>query len=185
VVWEQLSFGRRCNLLLRVDDCTAPCAMGAFDPVITYEKGTYIGQSLFPRTDSFFLSLLADSERKKLIQAVGSFVCSCAARQLIQHAQTRSPAKLSSQEPPPSSSAASPSFTQVSHATQHASPFHGSELICGPGAILRGDLRRSTAGQHVVISMGRYCSVGEGAIIRPPGKIYKGFISLLNLWMLY
>jgi len=64
-------------------------------------------------------------------------------------------------------------------------PFRGSELICGPGAILRGDLRRSTAGQHVVISMGRYCSVGEGAIIRPPGKIYKGFISLLNLWMLY
>ena len=24
--------------------------------------------------------------------------------------------------------------------------------------------------------MGRYCSIGEGAIIRPPGKIYKGFV---------
>lgn len=42
------------------------------------------------------------------------------------------------------------------------------------GAILRGDLRRSTAGQHVVISMGRYCNIGEGSIIRPPGKMYKG-----------
>jgi len=46
------------------------------------------------------------------------------------------------------------------------------------GAILRGDLRRATAGQHVVISMGRYCSVGEGAIIRPPGKVYKGCVEL-------
>lgn len=41
------------------------------------------------------------------------------------------------------------------------------------GAILRGDLRRSTAGQHVVISMGRYCLVDQNTVIRPPGKIYK------------
>jgi dynactin-5 len=49
------------------------------------------------------------------------------------------------------------------------------------GAVLRGDLRRSTAGQHVVISMGRYCSIGEGTIIRPPGKIYKGYVYLPSL----
>ena len=32
----------------------------------------------------------------------------------------------------------------------------------------------------MVISMGRYCSVGEGAVIRPPGKIYKGCVDLLT-----
>lgn len=53
-------------------------------------------------------------------------------------------------------------------------------LLKGEGAILRGDLRRSTAGQHVVISMGRYCSVGERAIIRPPGKIYKGYVERIT-----
>jgi dynactin-5 len=42
------------------------------------------------------------------------------------------------------------------------------------GAILRGDLQRAQAGHHVVISMGRYCLVGEGTVIRPPGKMYKG-----------
>lgn len=42
------------------------------------------------------------------------------------------------------------------------------------GAIVRGDLRRSAAGQHVVVSMGRYCLIGEGSVLRPPGKIYKG-----------
>ncbi|WWD17222.1 hypothetical protein CI109_101660 [Kwoniella shandongensis] len=50
----------------------------------------------------------------------------------------------------------------------------GGKSIIQTGSILRGDLRRSTAGQHVVISMGRYCLIGEGAIIRPPGKMYKG-----------
>lgn len=42
------------------------------------------------------------------------------------------------------------------------------------GAIVRGDLRRSQTGSYVVISMGRYCLIGEGAVLRPPGKIYKG-----------
>lgn len=44
------------------------------------------------------------------------------------------------------------------------------------GAILRGDLRRATPNNahHVVLSLGKYCLVGEGAVLRPPGKIYKG-----------
>ncbi|OWZ60090.1 dynactin 5 [Cryptococcus neoformans c45] len=50
----------------------------------------------------------------------------------------------------------------------------GGKSIIQTSSILRGDLRRSTAGQHVVISVGRYCLIGEGAVIRPPGKMYKG-----------
>jgi len=50
----------------------------------------------------------------------------------------------------------------------------GGKSIIQAGAILRGDLRRSTVGQHVVISMGKFCLVGENAIIRPPGKLNKG-----------
>mgnify|MGYP007001961529 CR=1 FL=1 len=41
---------------------------------------------------------------------------------------------------------------------------------------MRGDLRRSAAGEHVVISMGRYCNIGENSIIRPPGKMYRGWV---------
>ncbi|RSH86742.1 uncharacterized protein EHS24_005013 [Apiotrichum porosum] len=50
----------------------------------------------------------------------------------------------------------------------------GGKSIIQTRAVIRGDLRRSAPGQHVVISMGRYCLVGEGAVLRPPGKIYKG-----------
>lgn len=52
----------------------------------------------------------------------------------------------------------------------------GSARQLTPGAILRGDLRRSTPNNahHVVLSLGKYCLVGEGAVLRPPGKIYKG-----------
>jgi len=60
----------------------------------------------------------------------------------------------------------------------------GGKSIIHSGAILRGDLRRSTAGQHVVISMGRYCVVGEGAIVRPPGKLNKGAFTFYPIRML-
>ncbi|KAL7421624.1 hypothetical protein Q5752_003393 [Cryptotrichosporon argae] len=50
----------------------------------------------------------------------------------------------------------------------------GGKSIIQRGAVIRGDLRRSAAGQHVVISMGRYCIIGEDAVLRPPGKMYKG-----------
>ena len=54
----------------------------------------------------------------------------------------------------------------------------GGKSIIQAGAILRGDLKRSAPGQHVVISMGRYCNICEGVVIRPPGKIYKGCVRL-------
>ncbi len=69
----------------------------------------------------------------------------------------------------------------------------GGKCIIHHGAMLRGDLKRHvappppeqqakmTAAQlaqyqkgGVVISAGRYCIFGEGSIIRPPYKTYKG-----------
>lgn len=69
----------------------------------------------------------------------------------------------------------------------------GGKCIIQHGTILRGDLKRyvppPTEAQKaqmtpaqlaqyqkggVVISSGRYCIFGEGSIIRPPYKTYKG-----------
>lgn len=56
------------------------------------------------------------------------------------------------------------------------------------GVILRGDLRRflgSTSASskresdgQMAIVMGRYCRIGEDSVIRPPGKMTKGWVSL-------
>lgn len=51
--------------------------------------------------------------------------------------------------------------------------------------VIRGDLRRlvaspgsangaALAGQVTAVQAGRYLRVGEGTILRPPGKVYKG-----------
>ncbi|KAH7875455.1 dynactin subunit P25 [Lentinula edodes] len=50
----------------------------------------------------------------------------------------------------------------------------GGKTIISSGAIIRGDLRRSGPGHAVVISLGRYCVVGEGCVMRPPYKTYRG-----------
>lgn len=42
----------------------------------------------------------------------------------------------------------------------------GGKTIITNGAIIRGDLRRTGPGHAVVISLGRYCLVGEGCIMR-------------------
>lgn len=42
----------------------------------------------------------------------------------------------------------------------------GGKTIITSGAIIRGDLRRTGPGHAVVISLGRYCLVGEGCIMR-------------------
>ncbi|ODN82006.1 hypothetical protein L202_02333 [Cryptococcus amylolentus CBS 6039] len=88
--------------------------MGAFDPIITYDKATYIETDTGNKVS-----------RRALISGATNIVL-------------------------------------------------GGKSIIQTSAILRGDLRRSTAGQHVVITVGRYCLIGEGAVIRPPGKIYEG-----------
>lgn len=69
----------------------------------------------------------------------------------------------------------------------------GGKCIIHSGAIIRGDLRRlpfktgdssgtkeggapaaQAATNTVVISMGRYCTLGEGCLLRPAYKTYKG-----------
>ncbi|KLO07244.1 dynactin, subunit p25 [Schizopora paradoxa] len=50
----------------------------------------------------------------------------------------------------------------------------GGKTIISSGAIIRGDLRRAGPGHIVVIQLGRYCVVGEGCVIRPPYKTYRG-----------
>ncbi|GAA5959826.1 hypothetical protein JCM3765_000115 [Sporobolomyces pararoseus] len=56
--------------------------------------------------------------------------------------------------------------------------------ILSPHCVLRGDLRRTGAssssgsgGGTVVIAMGKYCFVGEGTVLRPCYKTYKGVFS--------
>ncbi|EGO26755.1 hypothetical protein SERLADRAFT_464153 [Serpula lacrymans var. lacrymans S7.9] len=51
----------------------------------------------------------------------------------------------------------------------------GGKTIISSGAIIRGDLRRTGPGHAVVISLGRYCLVGEGCIVR-----YATFVSNLS-----
>ncbi|KAL1411584.1 Dynactin subunit 5 [Vanrija pseudolonga] len=88
--------------------------MGAFDPVVTFEKGTYIETDTGNKVS-----------RKATILGATNIVL-------------------------------------------------GGKSIIQTRAIIRGDLRRSAPGQHVVVSMGRYCLISEGVVLRPPGKIYKG-----------
>ena len=42
----------------------------------------------------------------------------------------------------------------------------GGKTIISSNAIIRGDLRRTGPGHAVVISLGRYCLIGEGCIMR-------------------
>ncbi|GAA5858867.1 hypothetical protein JCM8547_007134 [Rhodosporidiobolus lusitaniae] len=60
----------------------------------------------------------------------------------------------------------------------------GGKSILHPHCIIRGDLRRAGAsaaggagGGTVVVAMGKYCTVGEGAVLRPCYKTYKGVFS--------
>jgi dynactin-5 len=62
---------------------------------------------------------------------------------------------------------------------------HGRNVV-ESGVILRGDLRRSLLGSSAAgksendgqmsIVMGRYCRIGEDSVIRPPGKMTKGYV---------
>jgi len=42
----------------------------------------------------------------------------------------------------------------------------GGKTIISSGAIIRGDLRRTNPGHAVVISLGRYCLIGENCVMR-------------------
>lgn len=49
-----------------------------------------------------------------------------------------------------------------------------NQTILQTGSVIRGDLRRTGAGHAVVVSVGRYCFLSQGCVIRPPCKTYKG-----------
>ncbi|KAI1314851.1 hypothetical protein EDD11_001627 [Mortierella claussenii] len=53
----------------------------------------------------------------------------------------------------------------------------GGKTILQTGSVIRGDLRRTGPGQAVVVSVGRYCFLSQGCVIRPPCKTYKGAFS--------
>ncbi|KAJ1547980.1 hypothetical protein HK096_007997, partial [Nowakowskiella sp. JEL0078] len=50
------------------------------------------------------------------------------------------------------------------------------KTIIQTDCIVRADLKRA-GGSQVVIAIGRYCSFGQRAVIRPPYKTYKGIFS--------
>jgi dynactin-5 len=51
---------------------------------------------------------------------------------------------------------------------------HGRNIV-GRDVVLRGDLRGGGQGEEGrALVMGRYCRVGEGSVLRPPGKVSKG-----------
>ncbi|KAM0751039.1 dynactin subunit p25 [Meredithblackwellia eburnea MCA 4105] len=59
----------------------------------------------------------------------------------------------------------------------------GGKTIIHGQSVIRGDLRRSGAsssssgGSSVVIAVGKYSVLGEGCVVRPPYKTYKGVFS--------
>ncbi|KAK4050199.1 hypothetical protein OIO90_005181 [Microbotryomycetes sp. JL221] len=61
----------------------------------------------------------------------------------------------------------------------------GGKTIIEPGVVVRGDLRRAqstsstndASGGGVVLSVGKYCMLQEGCVLRPPCKTYKGTFS--------
>ncbi|KAE9396137.1 hypothetical protein BT96DRAFT_966544 [Gymnopus androsaceus JB14] len=54
----------------------------------------------------------------------------------------------------------------------------GGKTIISSGAIIRGDRRRSGPAHAVIISLGRYCLVGEGCVLRPPYKTYRDHVHI-------
>lgn len=51
----------------------------------------------------------------------------------------------------------------------------GGKTIIQSGVIIRGDLRRAGGtGAAVMVAVGKYSSIGEGTVIRPPAKTFKG-----------
>jgi dynactin-5 len=67
----------------------------------------------------------------------------------------------------------------------------GGKTVIQAEVIIRGDLYRtqpsSSSGEkgekasNVAVVIGRYCFLSKGCILRPPGKIYKGFVFQMHL----
>ncbi|CAD6935062.1 unnamed protein product [Tilletia controversa] len=68
--------------------------------------------------------------------------------------------------------------SQVGAAAVVAAAVDGAGAAAGGKGAAGGRAERGAGNTpHIVISMGRYCSVGEGSVVRPPYKIYQGIFS--------
>lgn len=57
----------------------------------------------------------------------------------------------------------------------------GGKTVIQPEVMIRGDLARSAqpgAASTTAVVTGRYCFLSRGCCLRPPGRIYKGFVYL-------
>lgn len=65
----------------------------------------------------------------------------------------------------------------------------GGKTVIQPEVMIRGDLIRSipsssssgssgAAPNNTAVSIGRYCFLSRGCCLRPPGRLYKGYVSL-------
>jgi dynactin-5 len=61
----------------------------------------------------------------------------------------------------------------------------GGTTVIQPDVMIRGDLIRtiqasSSAGgaapNNTAVSIGRYCFLSRGSCLRPPGRLYKGYV---------
>ncbi|SPO06692.1 probable RO-12 dynactin Arp1 p25 subunit RO12 [Cephalotrichum gorgonifer] len=68
----------------------------------------------------------------------------------------------------------------------------GGKSVIQPEAMVRGDLVRSqpssssgsgAPANNTAVSMGRYCFISRGALLRPPGRLFKGIYSHMPLRM--
>lgn len=69
----------------------------------------------------------------------------------------------------------------------------GGKTVIQPEVMIRGDLIRTVqassqsasgaAPNNTSVSIGRYCFLSRGCVLRPPGRMYKGYVSDVSyLW---
>lgn len=59
----------------------------------------------------------------------------------------------------------------------------GGKTVIQPEVMIRGDLARSAPANSTAVAIGRYCFLSRGALLRPPGRIYKGAFTYMPLRM--
>ncbi|KAI8320512.1 dynactin subunit 5 [Martensiomyces pterosporus] len=57
----------------------------------------------------------------------------------------------------------------------------GGKTIVHNRCTIRGDLRRAGGSHQASVLIGRFCSLGESSVLRPPYKTYKGVFSYYPL----
>lgn len=66
----------------------------------------------------------------------------------------------------------------------------GGKTVIQPEVLIRGDLIRTiqastqsatgAAPNNTAVSIGRYCFLSRGCCLRPPGRLYKGYVVCLS-----